>query len=187
MVRKILLTLMSLFLVQQSYSLLIHINRSEIDSWLQIFFVAWLINLFVTGMFAFVGFAYPTHQLLPKSYYKINKPNTLKQIYNALGVNTFRKVLLATLWRSKKMRSGFFNGTSKGIANLEEQSMSSEFGHLFPFILINILGIYFLIIGLTKLCLFTILINIVGNLYPILLQRYHRMRIQNLRKRQKSK
>ncbi|WP_394804428.1 glycosyl-4,4'-diaponeurosporenoate acyltransferase CrtO family protein [Portibacter lacus] len=62
-----------------------------------------------------------------------------------------------------------------------------EFGHLIPFLLICLISIYLLVIGLIKLAVFTLLINIVGNLYPIILQRHHRMRIEKIRKRQKNK
>jgi hypothetical protein len=45
-------------------------------------------------------------------------------------------MLLATLWKRKKQRKEYFNGTKNGIANMVEQSMKSEFGHLIPFVLL---------------------------------------------------
>lgn len=64
--------------------------------------------------------------------------------------------------------------------------MKSEFGHLIPFIIISFVSSYLILIDLVKLILFTLLINLIGNLYPIILQRHHRMRIQILRKKQLS-
>lgn len=180
MVKKILLSLASIFLIWQSYKLLLTINNMAIDSWGLSMFMAWIINLFITGIFAFAGFAFPTERLLPNSYYKIHYPKKLKKAYGLLGVDLFRKMLLATLWRSKDQRQKYFNGTKAGIKNLVTQSKKSEFGHLLPLIILCAVSIYFMLMGLVKLAFLTFLINIIGNLYPMILQRHHRMRIQVL-------
>ncbi|MCK0157749.1 hypothetical protein MWU65_11195 [Cellulophaga sp. F20128] len=184
MIKKILLTMATIFLIWQSYSLLRNINNLEINSVGLLIFTAWIINLFITGIFAFSGFAFSTQKLLPKSYYKIYHPNKLKRIYNVLKIDLFRQMLLATLWKSPKQRKKYFNGKKNGISNLIEQSMKSEFGHLLPFIIICFLSVYFVIIRQTELGVCTFLINFIGNFYPILLQRHHRMRIEMIRKRQ---
>ncbi len=183
MIKKILLSIATIFLIWQSYKLLFNIDKLTDNSWGLLLFIAWIINLFITGIFAFSGFAFPTQKLLPKSYYKIYQPKKLKKIYKALKVNLFRNVLLATLWKSQKQREKHFNGKENGIPHLEEQSMKSEFGHLIPFIIVNIISIYFMLNGTIALGVFSILINLIGNLYPIILQRHHRMRIQIIRKR----
>jgi hypothetical protein len=139
--------------------------------------------MFITGIFAFAGFGFPTQKLLPVSYYKVHKPNTLKKVYNVFGVNTFRILLLSTLWKNKKQRKGYFNGKRNGISGLEEQSMKSEFGHLIPFFLINLVGVYLFVIGISKLGIFCLLINFIGNFYPLILQRHHGMRIQIIRRK----
>lgn len=105
-------------------------------------------------------------------------------MYKTLRVDVFRNLLLATLWRNQQQRKNYFDGTKEGIAALEENSKKSEFGHLIPFVLLNVLGIYLLVIGNIKLGVFCVFWNFVGNLYPILLQRHHRMRIQILKRRQ---
>lgn len=186
MIKKILLSIVSIFLIWQSYNLLFGLHQLETTSWGVIIFIAWLVNMFITGVFAFAGFAFPTQKLLPKSYYKIYHPQRLKNIYQRLGVNQFREMLLATLWRNKGQRKNYFNGKRSGILNLVEQSMKSEFGHAIPFLIINLVSIYLFAIGAIKLGVFTLLINLIGNLYPIILQRHHRMRIQIIRKRQQS-
>lgn len=187
MIKKIILSLASIFLIWQSYDLLIILDKLEMDSWGFLFFIAFLINLYITGIFAFAGFAFPTQKLLPTSYYKVNNPKKLKKTYKVLKVNVFRKMLLATFWKSKKQQSKYFNGKKDGIANLEEQSMKSEFGHLIPFIIICVISIYLFVIGAIVLGIFTLLINLIANLYPIILQRHHRMRIEILRKLQARK
>jgi len=184
MIKKILLSLSSIFLIWQSYSLLHSIDKLEINSWGLLFFIAWIINLFITGIFAFSGFAFPTQKLLSKSYYKICHPKRLKKFYKVLRVNLFRNMLLATIWKSQKQRKKYFNGEKNGISKLAEQSMKSEFGHLIPFLILCFLSVYFIAIDLIELGVFSLFINFIGNLYPIILQRHHRMRIQIIRKRQ---
>ena len=187
MLKKIFLSVASLFLLWQSYNLLLSINRFDSEVWFEIIFAAWILNLFITGIFAFAGFAFPTQKLAPKNYYSISQPKRLKKVYKILQVDLFRKMLLATLWKNKSQRKRYFDGSKEGISNLEVQSMKSEFGHLIPFIIICFVCIYLFAIGLNKLGLFSLLINWVGNFYPIILQRHHRMRIEILRRRMPSR
>ncbi|MEL7247076.1 MAG: hypothetical protein AAFO03_01615 [Bacteroidota bacterium] len=187
MSKKLLLSLASLFLIWQSYKVLLLIPRLELESWGLVIFMAWVISLFITGIFAFSGFAWPTQNLMPEAYYRIYHPKRLKRIGKAMNIEFFRKMLLATLWKSKERQKEYFDGTKEGLANLEVQSKKSEFGHLLPFVLITILSIYWLFTGLVKIGVATFLINIIGNLYPVILQRNHRMRIQVLKRRAASK
>jgi len=183
MIKRILLSIATIFLIWQSIDLIINIDYLTINSLGAKFLSSFFINLFITGIFAFSGFAFPTQKLLPNSYYQIQHPKKLKKIYEAFQVHIFRRILLATIWKSKKQRKKYFNGTENGIPNLEEQSRKSEFGHLIPFIIIIFVAFYLFIIGLTKVGLISLLINIIGNFYPIILQRHHRMRIQLIKKR----
>ena len=152
----------------------------ETNSWVIFGVLAFLTNLFITGGFAFAGFALPTERLLADSYYKIKKPSKLKSIYHFFRVDFFRKFLLATFWKNKAQRKKYFNGRADGIKNLETQSKKSEFGHLIPFLLISAVSVYFIFIGYVELGLLTFFINWIGNWYPIILQRHHRMRISRL-------
>lgn len=183
MIKKLFLSIASLFLIWQSYTLVLSINDMGIDHWVLLILMSWLINLFITGVFAFAGFAFPTQKLLPDSYYYISDPEQLKKWYQVLKVDVFRKLLLATLWKSKKQRKTYFDGKKLGISNLIKQSMKSEFGHLIPFIIVNLLCVHFLYTGLTALALLSFGINCIGNFYPIILQRHHRMRIQSIREK----
>jgi hypothetical protein len=183
MMKKVLLASASIFLMWQSHKLLGLIGEIRMDSWGILVFFARAINLFITGVFAFAGFAFPTQKILPKGYYQISRPKSLKRLYKLLGVSFFRQLLLLTLWRSKQQRAKHFDGKKAGIENLIVQSQKSEFGHLLPFIIVNLVCIYMLALELFDLALASFLINIIGNLYPIILQRHHRMRIQIIERR----
>ena len=185
MPKKVLLLIASIFLIWQSYRLLLSIHSINTDSWLLLLFLAWLINMYITGIFAFAGFAFPTQKLLPTSYYNIDQPQKLKQIFKVLKVEVFRKFLLATIWRSKKQREKYFNGNASDLLTLDMNAKKSEFGHLFPFFIITAVSGYLLFLSRFKLSFFCMLLNILGNLYPIILQRHHRMRIELIMKRRK--
>lgn len=182
-VKKAFLILMSIFLIWQSYKLIGKVNALQIDSWVAASIFGFLLNLFITGIFAFSGFALPTQKLLPSSYYEINNPLKLKRTFNLLKVGLFRKFLLATFWKDKDQRKKYFNGKAKGIKNLVTQSQKSEFGHLIPFIIISIVSIFFLFEGKIKLVVIIVVINCFFNWYPIILQRHHRMRVDKILKR----
>jgi len=180
MAKKVLFTIFSIFLVYQSIKLVGIISDKNIEAWWVNILLAIFINLFVTGIFAFLGFVYPTQKLLSGNYYKIDRISFQKKIYKLLKVETFRKFLLATVWRKKTAQKKFFDGTKSGIENLIIQSKKSDFGHFVPLVILLCLAIYWLMLGKWEIALLTTIINVFFNFYPILLQRQHRMRIQIL-------
>ena len=183
MFRRILFTAASAFLLWQSVKLVGSLRYLHPESLAGSLFLAWIINLFITGVFAFAGFAWPTQRLVPEGYYGIQNPALLLRTYRFLGVGLFRRILLATLWRGEVQRARYFDGRRGGLAALDTQSRKSEFGHLLPLIVISGLAVHLLVLGRYRLAILTQLINLVGNLYPILLQRHHRLRIERLRAR----
>ncbi|MFT4756002.1 MAG: hypothetical protein ACI91R_000639 [Vicingaceae bacterium] len=64
--------------------------------------IAFIIVLFRTGVFAFVGFAYPTNKLIGSSCYHFKNTNQLLFWYRLLKVGYFKKLLLLLFWGSKK-------------------------------------------------------------------------------------
>ena len=178
--KRVLLTLAALFLLWQSVKLTPQLPQFAGVDWPWRILLAWVYNLFVTGVFAFAGFAYPTQRLLPPAYYRIHRPARLDWWYRRLGVAYFRSALLATLWRGKEQSARYFNGRRDGVAQLREQSEKSEFGHLIPLVILTGVSSWLVASGATWLALATQVINVIGNLYPVLLQRFHRMRLQRL-------
>jgi Glycosyl-4,4'-diaponeurosporenoate acyltransferase len=141
---------------------------------------SWAATACITGIFAFTGFVFPTHKLFGTRVYKIYNPRLLTFIYKLLGVSLFRKGLLFFFWGAKKNRTKYFNGTRGGLENFIYQSKQSEFGHLGSLLVIIPVSILFWSRGYVLFALITTIFNIIGNLYPILLQRYHRIRIERI-------
>ena len=179
--KKILFPLFSVFLLYQTYSFLNIDFRNQTLSQFWQFVLAFLFNLFLTGIFAFIGFVYPTNKLLPASYYKIYNPYLLKKCYSFLLVGVFRKGRLLLFWGINKNRKKYFKGTKTDVDNLIYQSKQSEFGHFIPFVLSFFLSFKFLNQGLIFAFIMSMLVNIIANFYPVLLQRHHRMRINRIK------
>lgn len=178
--KQVLLVLASIFLVFQTFGLLSGMDYyAKISFWPAVF-LAWVINMFITGIFAFAGFALPTHRLLPARYYRVTNPDQLKRLCEVFGVAHFRKLLLATLWRNKAQQQRYFNGRTDGLEHLAEQSRKSEFGHLLPFLILKAVGVYIVFFVQPVLGGLCLIINLIGNFYPVLLQRHHRMRLQRI-------
>jgi hypothetical protein len=182
--KKVLFTCFSIFLGVQSIKLIGFVSMVSVSAWYAHIIIAVLVNLFVTGVFAFAGFVYPTQRLLPDFYYDVENISFQKSLYKYLHVEKFRKFLLATVWRKKEMQKTHFDGTKSGIDNLILQSKKSEFGHLVPFIILTCIVFYWVVIGKWEVAIWTFIINVIFNLYPIILQRHHRMRIRLIRQRQ---
>lgn len=185
MVKKVGMLLLAAFLAFRSYELvnsLVMSGNKNLSAVLSLL-VSFLLVLFVTGIFAFPGFVFPTSRILPAAYYRIRYPEGLSRISRWLGVDYFRRLLLVAFWGREKQRKKYFDGTKNGISNLDYQTRQSEFGHLAPFFLLLFISFRLLIEGYTGVFIGILVLNILANGYPILLQRVHRIRIQALYKR----
>lgn len=183
--KKLLFPLLSIFLVFQSYYLVVALVHSTENNFsvFEIGIIGFTLNLFITGIFAFPGFVFPTNKILGTNYYQIKHPNAVRIVYNVLRIDIFRKLLLFFIWGRGKNRAKYFNGTRKGLANFSYQSKQSEFGHLMALICVAIATGILVIDGYYKIALSTSVVNLFGNFYPVVLQRYHRIRIDKVLKR----
>jgi hypothetical protein len=182
MVKKITFSIFSLALIYLSVKLVM-VLLSPIPAnynYTAVFINSFLVNLYITGVFAFPGFVFATSRLIGTRYYKLHNPKILTKVYSFLGVDLFRRILLVVYWGRKRNRKKYFTGTRAGIKKFLYESKQSEFGHLGAFVFITIVSIAVLLERYILLSLVIMLINIIGNYYPILLQRYHRIRIEKI-------
>lgn len=178
--KRIFFTLASCFLAYQSFILLSNLDQLRFESLLGNIFLAWVLNIFVTGVFAFLVFAWPASRLVPEVYYTIHKPTFFHRFFAGIGGEYFRAFLLKTIWKNKNRQKVFFNGKKEGLLDLDFQSRQSEWGHLLPFVILLVTSILLFIKELYVLGAWVAVFNIIGNFYPVLLQRHHRMRIARL-------
>lgn len=180
--KKIVLPLLGLFLLYRAVDLLRDLSaHTPADySHAETFVLAFLLTAFITGVFALPGFVFSTNALLPNRYYRIKSNGRLQKSYRLMGLKYYRFLLIVFFWGQKKNRRKYFDGTRMGLENLDYQSRQSEFGHLGAFILIVIASVYLLTLGYFLMVAAAMLINVIGNLYPVILQRHHRMRVERL-------
>ena len=128
----------------------------------------------------FIGFVFPSSHIFPDSYYAIKNPKVLKFTGKVLGVKYFRILLLFAFWRREQNRKTYFNGTKKCLKSFIFRTKQSEFGHFVAFIFILISSMLLLVYGYIFLVFILTRINIIGNVYPVILQRLHRLRIEKI-------
>ena len=179
-IKKLILISASVFLIFLSYQLLDEIYHWNLKNVLLLVTYAFLINLYITGIFAFAGFALPTYKLMSNSYYYVKNRQLLENLYKRMGVAVFRKFLLITFWYNIKQRKNYFSGKRTGLENFSIETKTSEFGHFGAFIIVLIVSLYFIYLQYYLLFVITSVINVLFNFYPVILQRYHRMRIQSI-------
>jgi hypothetical protein len=183
MFKKILFPLISIFLLHRTIELLKTlwiIDASEFAIALQVLFAV-LLNLFITGIFAFLGFAYATNQILSDQYYQVKNPKFIRKLSKIIQIEYFKKMLLLAFWGKKKNKLKYFDGTKKGLDNFDYQTKQSEFGHLGAFIVIQIITFPLMYKRLYIIAIATTLINFIFNFYPIILQRSHRINIARVK------
>jgi hypothetical protein len=185
--KRIFLSFAACFLAYQSIIILVNLDQLRFDSIPGNILLAWVLNMFVTGIFAFLSFAFPVEKTFPAAYFKIYNPSFLKKVYSLLGVEVFRQFLLKTLWRGKQQRKKYFDGSREGLQNFIIQSQQAEWGHLLPFFVLLVYTIGLLGLKIWFLAIMVLFFNVLGNLYPVILQRYHRYRIGLLKARFQSK
>ena len=181
MIKKIFFILLSIFLIFQSVKMMNGITEETAFGrfWPAIIF-SFIICLYITGIFAFAGFALPTHKLLPASYYKIKNSKQLNKYYQLLRADIFKKLLIKFFYGKPKNKNAYFDGKKSGIAHFITNTKKSEFGHLMPLILVLLITIYVALHQKWWLTTGLLFFNILGNFYPILVQRHHRARLTRM-------
>lgn len=185
--KRFFLTLLSLFLFYQSIQLTFaFLQKTSPYTWLGAFFSAIILNLFVTGFWAFLGFAYPSSKLLNENYYKRVNKKFIRTLYRLMKGNLFRLFLLQTFWKKRSQKMKYFKGGKSGINQMFFESKQAEFGHLASFVCISSISLIFILNKQWNALLISQTINIIFNFYPILLQRFLRIRVITLQERLKN-
>jgi len=180
LVQKLLLILLSAFLIWQSIQLVSNIaQRTHSTTLGDLAIQSILLNLFITGIFL-IGYALPLNRLFPDSYYKSVESQWFARTCGILQIKLFRKIMRLTFWNARNSRKHFFNGTRNGLAEFERNTRISESSHTFAFVCIVAVSFYLGLVGNLHLAIIATLINVIFNFYPAVLQRYHRLRLQTM-------
>lgn len=181
--QKTLFLVLSVFCIFQSY-ILIKILSEQLTFLgpTKQLWMAFLLSMCTTGIFAFSGFAISTFKIFPENFYKLLDDLTVLKLYRIFCVDRFRCFLLHTLWKNKKKRKSFFSGKKSGLMLFSNHSKQSEFSHFCALVGLLIVSVFFLLKGEITFVVLLMLINLALNFYPIVLQRFHRLRIAKLKR-----
>ncbi len=170
--RKIsILILIAIITIGSIYALVIYIRMDS-------FSFSWVLNFLL--MFFVVFFTSALKSPLSSSYYDQKGWELKGKVYEYLGINFFRKLLVWVGWEKLIRKSNPIEKNTKALINLYYQTKKSELDHLI--ILLIVLGFNVFValkFGVIK-SLWLLLLNIILNLYPIFLQRYNRPRIKRV-------
>lgn len=143
---------------------------------LQGFLFAWMLNLVL--MMCVFFFTETLKSELKSKYYSEKEWERKGKIYESLGVNGFRKVLVWIGWEKLNKKANPVEKNLKALLHLEYRTRQSELGHLIIFFIVTGFTIYVALTFGLLASLWLFILNTVLNLYPIVLQRYNRPRLR---------
>jgi hypothetical protein len=121
------------------------------------------------------------HFSLPQGYYSINTFERTGQLYQRLGVRLFKRLvrreplaMLSPTLRLPKAR------TTAALRHLEDEMRKAETGHVYIFVLMLLFISAALLRGWFDAAGWMLVFNVIINGYPIMLQRYNRIKLQEL-------
>jgi hypothetical protein len=145
---------------------------------------AFLLNWLAMSWVALAGQAIPF--ALPASYYDIKAFERTGQIYERLGVPFFKKLVrrgpLAIFSPTLRFPK---DKTITALQHLDHEMRKAEAGHVYIFLLMLVFTSYALLNGWFDAVGWLLAFNILINGYPIMLQRYNRILLQELIQRQR--
>lgn len=150
-------------------------NAFGAGSALSALLVVWLVMSWI----ALVGQV--VHLSLAPSYYRIRSFEDAGQVYEHLGIRPFKKLV-------RRGPLSIFSPTLRfpkdknltALLGLEGEMRKAEAGHVIAFLLLLVYGGYLLISGWLGVAIWALVFNILVNGYPIMLQRYNRIKLQAL-------
>lgn len=146
-----------------------------------------LISAFVVNWFvmAWIGaVALVTNISLPSPYYAIRPFERTGQIYERVGIRRVRRLLrrgpLSIFSQTLRLPK---EKTVPALLNLDNEMRRAEAVHVLAFIFMLVLAGYAAVNGWFDAVTWILLFDILINIYPIMLQRYNRIKLQALIRR----
>lgn len=142
------------------------------------FLFAWILN-FMLMLFVF-AFTETLKSPMTSTYYN-DKPWERKgKIYESLGVNFFRKLLVWIGWEKLNKKANPVEKNIEALMHLHYGTKKAELGHLIVFIIVLGFNIFVAFRFGVVQSLWLLVLNIILNLYPVFLQRYNRPRLERI-------
>ena len=120
-----------------------------------------------------------THPSLPYWYWRIRVFEDEGCLYSRLGIGAFRKLLVllgfdVCNWQVR------FSGRRSGLRNLSQGMRQAEINHVISFLVLLLTFIYALARNWYAVAGWLAAVNVIANIYPVMLQRHNRARVEPL-------
>ena len=140
------------------------------------FLFAWVFHLmFMMVVLSVMEAAMPK---LRSRYFSISAWESDGRIYERLGVNLFRKILVWIGWEKLNKKNNTVEKSVASLQHIEYLTRQAEFGHLLILCVVTIMSIVIIMIYDFSTAFWLLILNIILHLYPIIVQRYNRPRFQ---------
>ncbi len=138
---------------------------------------ALLLNCFVLSQVA--GSTQVSPVTLPASYFRLRRVERGGRIYRYLGIRFFKRLMTSTLYR--KLNPDFnFRRASLTPRDLWNRMQDAEAAHALVFGLMLLCSGFALVVGSFYAAFWLLFFNLIGNAYPVMLQRYNRGRLEQI-------
>lgn len=165
----LLLSLIIIVTIGLTYGLIIYTGVTG-------FLFAWVLNMML--MMCVFMFTETLKSNFVSNYYNEKVWEQNGKIYENLGINIFRRLLVLVGWEKLNKKANPVKNDFQSLSNLEYRTKQSELGHIIIFFVVLGFTVYVALKHDFKESLWLMFLNVVLNVYPIFLQRYNRPRLQ---------
>lgn len=131
-------------------------------------------------VFFFIALHFACKIMPPNRYYRLRAFETSGKLYSLLGVPFFKMILSKNPLPTLTAKLSIENYSRDGLKELERKMRYAEAVHIQSFLLVFMVMILFSILRDSRFVLYLSVFNVITNLYPALVQRYNRNRIQKI-------
>ncbi len=168
MKKKILICIIVIFTIILTYGLVNYVG-------VQGFLFAWVLNFML--MMCISIFTETLKTNFTSDYYKEKVWEYKGKVYEKLGINLFRKLLVLVGWEKLNKKANPVKNNLDALTHLEYRTKQSELGHIIIFFIVLGFTVYVAMKYAFAESLWLLFLNTILNVYPILLQRYNRPRL----------
>lgn len=140
------------------------------------FSFAWVLNFSLMAWYTYIDSLFEWK--FESGYFKPQAFEKGGTIYRFLGVHYFRRLLVLVGWESISRKNNRISKDESALKWAEHRTRSSEVGHTVIFAIV--LMVTLLVCGSFRQASWLLILNLLLNVYPVLVQRYNRPRYQRV-------
>lgn len=140
------------------------------------FSFAWILNFVLMAWYTYIDSLF--NWKYKSSYFDSQAFEKGGSVYKFFGVHFYRKLLVWTGWEKISRKDTKISNKRKSLELAEFKSRSSEAGHTVIFLIVGFITV--VVAGNLQEVLWLIILNLLLNVYPIMVQRYNRPRYRRV-------